>query len=213
MHLGRPAYAYRALQNWRRSWLSREVLALTIFAGVAAAFAGALFFELPGVQWLGAAAFVTGLLAVTASARIYMVPARPAWNLPFTLSDFYITCAVLGSFLVLALHLGRGPWLIACSVAACLAQCGNHFARIAVMSHSDVPELRASLALLRRDLRGVLAAQMVCACLALALVAVYPAPAFLFALAGELLSRYLFFAAVVPKSMASTYLTPKEAAA
>ena len=26
MHLGRPAYAWRALKMWRRSWLSREVL-------------------------------------------------------------------------------------------------------------------------------------------------------------------------------------------
>ena len=25
-HLGRPAYAWRALKMWRRSWLSREVL-------------------------------------------------------------------------------------------------------------------------------------------------------------------------------------------
>ena len=49
--------------------------------------------------------------------------------------------------------------------------------------------------------------------LALALVPVSPIPAFLAALAAETLGRYLFFAGVVPKSMASTYLTPKEAAA
>src|SRR5688572_8706400 len=41
-HLGRPAFAYRALRMWRRSWLSREVLLFTAFSGVAAAYAGML---------------------------------------------------------------------------------------------------------------------------------------------------------------------------
>ena len=30
-HLGRPAYAWRALKMWRRSWLSREVLLFGLF--------------------------------------------------------------------------------------------------------------------------------------------------------------------------------------
>ena len=33
------------------------------------------------------------------------------------------------------------------------------------------------------------------------------------ALAGEIANRYLFFTAVIPKSMASTYLAPKKGAA
>ena len=33
LHLGRPIHAYRALRMWRRSWLSREVLLFTLFAG------------------------------------------------------------------------------------------------------------------------------------------------------------------------------------
>jgi ferredoxin len=36
LHLGRPIHAWRALQMWRRSWLSREVLLFSLFAGVAA---------------------------------------------------------------------------------------------------------------------------------------------------------------------------------
>ena len=35
LHLGRPAYAYRAQKMWRRSWLSREVLLFAVFSGVA----------------------------------------------------------------------------------------------------------------------------------------------------------------------------------
>ncbi len=48
LHLGRPAFAWRALKMVRRSWLSREVAALSVFAGVASAFAGMLFLDLPG---------------------------------------------------------------------------------------------------------------------------------------------------------------------
>ena len=48
LHLGRPVYAYRALRMWRRSWLSREVLLFARFSGVAALYAGALWFGLPG---------------------------------------------------------------------------------------------------------------------------------------------------------------------
>jgi Fe-S-cluster-containing dehydrogenase component/DMSO reductase anchor subunit len=213
LHLGRPAYAYRAMKNWRRSWLSREVLALTVFAGAATAFAGSLLLRLPWTPWLGSAAFVSGFLAVTASARIYMVPARPAWNLRFTLSDFFLTCAVLGPRLVLAAGLGRGPWLIAFAVAASLVQYGNQLARIAILARSSVPELRTSYELLCHDLHPILAARLVCTVLALVLVALAPVVACLLALAGELLGRYLFFTGVVPKSVASTYLTPKEAAA
>src|SRR5205814_1221160 len=77
LHLGRPIHAWRAIKNWRRSWLSREVLLLSLFAGGAACFAVA-----PSVPWLGGVTFFCGLIAIMASARIYMVPARPAWNLP-----------------------------------------------------------------------------------------------------------------------------------
>jgi formate dehydrogenase iron-sulfur subunit len=201
LHLGRPAYAWRALKNWRRSWLSREVLALTIFAGVAA---------VPG---LGAITLLFGMLLVTASARIYMVPARPAWNRPFTFSDFYLTCAVLGPLLVLATGFGRDTWVAVFAITAALAQCGNQLMSVAAMRRSPVPELRVSAGLLQEDLRRLLLARLACAAVAILLVPVLPVAAFLLALTGETIGRYLFFAGVVPKSMASTYLTPKEAAA
>jgi len=208
LHLGRPAYAWRALKNWKRSWLSREVLALTIFAGVVTAFAA-----VPATPWLGVVALLSGILMVTASARIYMVPARPSWNRLFTLTDFYVTCAVLGPRLVLAAGFGRGTWLVLFAIAATLAQCCNQLASVVSMRRSGVPELHASAGLLQRDLRRLLLARLVCAAVAILLVPVLPVLAFLLALSGETIGRYLFFAGVVPKSMASTYLTPKEVAA
>ncbi len=32
-----------------------------------------------------------------ASARLYLVPGRPAWNSPFTILEFYLTAILLGS--------------------------------------------------------------------------------------------------------------------
>jgi DMSO reductase anchor subunit len=213
LHLGRPVLAHRAIRNWRRSWLSREVLALSLFAGSAAAYAGALLLRLPISPIVGGGALAAGLLGVACSARIYMVPARPAWNLNFTLSDFYLTAAVLGPRLALAAGLGQGRALVAFAIAASVLQCGNSVVRLVSMSRSPMHELNGAARLIRNNLRRILIVRFVCMALALALVPFNPLPAFLFALAGETAGRYLFFCGVVPKSMASTYLAPKEAAA
>src|SRR6267143_3385041 len=77
LHLGRPRYAYRALKMWRRSWLSREVLLFTVFACLATAYSAALRFGLPASEVLGALTALAGMGGVTASAFIYLVPARP----------------------------------------------------------------------------------------------------------------------------------------
>jgi Fe-S-cluster-containing dehydrogenase component/DMSO reductase anchor subunit len=189
LHLGRPIHAWRAMKNWRLSWLSREVLALMIFAAA-----------VPLSPWLALAA---GLACVTCSARIYMVPARPAWNLWFTLSDFYLTCAVLGPRLVIAANPAGGRWLVAAAFTATLLQCLNSSARVVFLSRSRVHELRASAALIPGAVFG---ARLLFALLAL--LPMHPAAPFVFALASETLGRYLFFTAVAPKSMASTYLEP-----
>ena len=82
LHLGRPVYAYRALKMWRRSWLSREVLLFTAFSGVAGVYAALLWMELPGSLVVGGLTSALGIAGVTASACIYRVPSRPAWNTP-----------------------------------------------------------------------------------------------------------------------------------
>ena len=90
LHLGRPIYAYRALKMWRRSWLSREVLLFTAFSAVACLYAGALVDRAAGRDRRSAPLTVAlGLAGVTASACIYRVPSRPAWNTPFTLVQFF----------------------------------------------------------------------------------------------------------------------------
>jgi formate dehydrogenase iron-sulfur subunit len=213
IHLGRPIYAYRAMKNWRRSWISREIVALSLFAVSASAYAGAMSSRLPFTQVFGAVASILGLLGVLSSARIYKVPARPAWNLRFTVSDFLLTCLVLGPRFALVAGLGSGHLLIALAVLGTFAQCTCGITRVATLSRSSVHELRSAAELMREEMRRLLIARHLCAAVSLVLLPFNPIAAILFAIAGEVLNRYLFFAAVVPKSVASTYLTPKEAAA
>ena len=46
LHLGRPLLAYKAMKNYKKSWLSREALALGIFAGLSMGLSASYLFEL-----------------------------------------------------------------------------------------------------------------------------------------------------------------------
>lgn len=211
LHLGRPAHAYRALKMWKRSWLSREVLLFSLFAGAAQAYAASQLLGFPAL--LGTVSIPTvlfGLAGVTASAFIYLVPARPAWDSPLTVADFQLTGLLLGPLFVNAMGLDVMPALI---VAAASAQLLNQLLKLLRLMRSDVSELRASARLLVRDFSWLFLLR-----LGLLLVggivlplAGYGKLALLPALAGELTSRYLFFVTVVPRNMAASFIA-KEAA-
>jgi Fe-S-cluster-containing dehydrogenase component/DMSO reductase anchor subunit len=212
LHLGRPIHAYRALKMWKRSWLSREVLLFTGFSAVACLYAGALWAPLPGGTGIGALTVAFGLGGVTASAYIYRVPSRPAWNTPLTLVQFHLTAAVLGPLFAATVGTGDPRWLaVAAAVmaGAALVVLALRFFRL---SASDTVELRASATLLattlasRFLLRGALLAL---GAIALPLFTVHPIAlwgAFTLALGGEMIGRYLFFVSAVPKHMAAPYL-------
>jgi DMSO reductase iron-sulfur subunit len=196
LHLGRPIHAWRALKMWRRSWLSREVLLFSMFAAAAVASAAA-----PGLSPVAA---ILGFAGVTASAFIYRVPARPAWNRKGTLIDFYLTGMLLGPLFLGLIGIASPPAAVA---AAGAAQLLNQLLKLLALAGSDEFELRASARLLTGELRNLLLARiglLLAGGIVLPLVHA-PALAFILALAGETLSRYLFFVSVVPKSVASTF--------
>jgi DMSO reductase anchor subunit len=189
---------------WRRSWLSREVLAFSLFAGAAS-----LCAVLP-LRGLEAAAALLGLSGITASAFIYLVPARPAWNSKHTLLDFHLTAWLLGPLFMAALGAPVPPML---TLAAASAQLLNLVTRFIGLTGSDEFELRATARLLGNDLKSRLilrVALLIAGGIALPLVHL-PEAALLTATAGELLGRYLFFVSVVPRNMAASFLR-KEAA-
>lgn len=198
LHLGRPVYAWRALKMWRRSWLSREVLLLSCFAAAAGAYA------FLGSTALGALTAAVGMMGVAASAFIYLVPARPAWNSGFTPAEFYSTAALLGPLFVASIAGGTKVLTIA-AVAGAALQLLTLGLKLLWLIRSDEFELRASAGLLSNDLERLFlarAALLVAGGIALPLMN-RPVAALLLALAGELLGRYLFFVSVVPRKVAA----------
>ena len=60
---------------------------------------------------LGGITFLLGFGGVTASACIYRVPSRPAWNTPLTLVQFNLTALTLGPLFAAAAGAGTpGGW-------------------------------------------------------------------------------------------------------
>lgn len=219
MHLGRPIHAYRAMKMWRRSWLSREVLMFTCFSAMAGLYAGSLWLSLPLSSALGALTALLGAGGITASAYIYLVPARPAWNSKHTVTDFFLTGAVLGPLFAASIGVGRGRLLILMCVAAAATQLLNQGLRFLRLVAADSFELRSSA----RLLSTILASRFLLRCtlllgggIALPLFSYGQAgliAAFAAAFAGEILGRYLFYVSVVPKNIAAPYIVAgKEAA-
>lgn len=243
-HLGRPAYAWRALKMWRRSWLSREVLCFGLFFLTLAAFtavswlvalpptvAAAIHASWPHphspvlLSTLGWAAAFFGVAGTIASAFIYLVPARPAWNMLHTPIDFILSGALIGSVLPaclvrIALHVAQwyvlGPLHLLSSAApipawiaaiVAILWSANHAVRLARLHFSKVFEERATAELLNtRNLHTALVGSFALA-LAAGLLALFGASAgaVVAAFAAVLLARYLFFVSVVPLNMALTF--------
>lgn len=215
LHLGRPIHAIRALKMWRRSWLSREVLLFTLFAGAAAAYSAALWMNLPKALLLGAVTVVFGICGVGASARLYLVPGRPAWNSPFTILEFYLTAILLGSagtnILAGALPLSRLATL--CAGLTTLVVAGL---KIVWLARSEVYERRGAYSLLFTLLSNHLLLRFLLLSAGLLMLPLAQSrwtavPIALALIAGEFVSRYLFFVSVVPTNIATEYLAVEAA--
>jgi formate dehydrogenase iron-sulfur subunit len=223
LHLGRRIYAWRALKGLRRSWLSREVLSLSIFAGVASVYAGSVLLHHQAKVPLALATVFCGLAGVLCSARIYMVPARPAWCSRYTLAEFFSTVLLLGPLFVWTLEMGRltasgQAWLARAAVVGGAAQLLTQALKFLWLSRSEQFELRASALLLSGRLQNAFLIR-----LGLLVVAGMVMPvsahsrwsialALALALGGEWLGRWLFFVSVVPKNIAAAFTRSGRAA-
>lgn len=218
LHLGRPIYAFRALSMWRRSWLSREVLFFTLFSMAAILYAGLLWIHAATAAYAGIAATSLGLLATYASARLYMVAARPAWNSFHTYLEFYLSAALTGLLAASLFTPSPRHTLTRVAAYAASALALQQTLKLIWLRRSHIFELRAAGELLRHRLLHSLATRF-CGLVALALaLTMLPGGVWLrtlcllAAIAIELLGRYLFFVSVVPKNMAASYLREERAA-
>jgi DMSO reductase anchor subunit len=211
LHLGRPIHAWKAMRGLRRSWLSREVLTLSLFAGAAGAFAGMLFFGMPGRDVAGFATALAGLAGITCSARIYIVPARPAWFSGYTAAEFFSTALLLGPAFVRLLDPRVPEAVLLASVAGGAAQLIVQSGKFLWLSQSEMFELRSSSVLLAGRLRALFVTRLlilIAAGIVIPMTGASPSLmgiAFVAALGGELLGRWLFFVSVVPKNIAAAF--------
>jgi DMSO reductase anchor subunit len=206
---------------WRRSWLSREVLLFTGFSCVSALYAGALWFGTGVVTYgvtaaVGALTVALGVAGVTASACIYRVPSRPAWNTRYTLLQFNLTGALLGPLFAMALGVGDQRSLAIASAA----MAGGQFVLLAVRFlrciASDSLELKGTARLLSTVFATHLVARGVLLAVGAIVLPLLAAPAWIalaLAIGAEILGRYLFFVSVVPKHMATPYIAAHSEAA
>jgi formate dehydrogenase iron-sulfur subunit len=234
-HLGRPAYAWRALKMWRRSWLSREVLFFGLFFGALAILTASTcasvsphgwllhlhataiepFQHMPStamaIKSLSVITAFLGFCGIVASAFIYLVPARPSWNMLHTPLDFMLSAALIGTVLPSLIGGGTGTAhgglaLWPCLLAA-LLWIANNGVRCIRLHCSGIFEHRASASLLN------LPRQRPCLIASFLLAVAVPlfswgggsAIACVAAFGAVLLARYLFFVCVVPLNMALTF--------
>jgi DMSO reductase anchor subunit len=203
---------------WRRSWLSREVLLFSAFSGIASLYAAVLWFGLPGGVALGGLSVIIGTAGVFASACIYRVPARPAWNTRFTVVQFVVTGALLGPLCAAAIGAGNPSWLIGITVSVALSEVVLLACAFLRLIASDRVELRGTARLLSTVLAPTFvlrAVLLIAGGIVVPLVADSTAmlsAAVALTIAGELVGRYLFFVSVVPMHMTTPYLGGEAAA-
>jgi sulfite dehydrogenase (quinone) subunit SoeC len=100
-HLGRPERAWRALSQWRSSWLSREGVAAILTYPVALLFGlAALGFIVPAeyVSTLGFLTAILSFLTVFTTGKIYAtLKTIRAWNTPLTVPAYLFFALATGA--------------------------------------------------------------------------------------------------------------------
>ena len=100
LHLGRPLLAHTAMKNWKKSWLSREALALGIYATAGIAVVIGYLFDFGFLNSIFIlTALVSGVYGIYAQSMIYKIEARPSWNRKSTTKRF-LASGYLGFILV-----------------------------------------------------------------------------------------------------------------
>ncbi len=146
---------------------------------------------------LAAPAAVVGALGVFASARLYVVPGRPAWHSPLTVVRFYATALATGP--ALTDHLGLAALGAAVSIAATVASWARLWRR-------DEQPWRGSVLLELRWFRPWTALRLALAVVGAGLaLAGVPLAAVVLLVASEVIARWLFFVTVVPLNIPGSF--------
>ncbi|HEY2574312.1 MAG TPA: DmsC/YnfH family molybdoenzyme membrane anchor subunit [Verrucomicrobiaceae bacterium] len=184
-HLGQPLKAWRCFLGWRKSWLSREILAFGLFAP--AALLSALH-AIPNVLAVSA-----GLVSVFCSAMVYADTRRPFWALKWTGAKFLGTVLLGGSALASCFQ----PALATASVIHAMIKLGWEM----LFLSSDDPRDRRSLRLLLGPLKWLHVWRFTFGLFGIAAMLAQPVAGLFLLLAGEFMERHLFFRAAAAWKM------------
>ena len=101
LHLGRPFLALTAVKNIKTSWLSREALALGVFAVLMNVVVILYFLEVHSAIRIivEALTLAVGIYGIYAQSMIYRIKARPSWDRESTNIKFF-GVAYVGAFLM-----------------------------------------------------------------------------------------------------------------
>ncbi|MEE4177866.1 MAG: DmsC/YnfH family molybdoenzyme membrane anchor subunit [Bacteroides sp.] len=100
LHLGRPLHSVFALGNFGSSFLSREILLVSLFLFSLAMLWSSARFGIPSpasFKILYLASLIAGITLIWTMARLYMIPTVPAWNTPLTVVKFFNSGLLLGA--------------------------------------------------------------------------------------------------------------------
>lgn len=124
LHLGRPFKAFFALNQFASSWLSREIWFSSLFVGLTV-LAVLILMQRPqnrtaikGVSLLSA---VVGLVAIAVMSSVFTSSSVPFWHGTVTFVEFYAAAISMGAILFLFLSIseaGSLKKLVAAAVAA-----------------------------------------------------------------------------------------------
>lgn len=215
LHLGQPLKAWRFFLGLRTSWLSREILAFSMFAPIPMVLAALPFlpdFPYKDLVWkvTSLSALPLGLIAVFTSVMIYHDTRRTSWRFALTAARFFGTVA---SFAALGFLIASPSSAAALLFALAIAVKMIPEARLLKTAENpdaewspDVHTARLQLGPLRQFLNG----RILLAFTAAGVAMVNPWLALPLLLISELFERQLFFQSVHAPKMPGSF-GPKRA--
>ena len=100
-HLGNPQRAWRALSQWRTSWLSREGVLAIVTLALNFLFGLSLFFSLDYSKNLGFVSGIFAIITVFSTAMIYaQMKTVPRWN-NSGVPILFILCSLAGGAIIM----------------------------------------------------------------------------------------------------------------
>jgi len=146
-HIGHPERGFRALAQWRTSWLSRELIALPLFmAGLFAWTAGQLFLP-QATLMLGAVTAVACVALFVCTGMIYAcLRLLQEWATPLTPVNYLLLGCASGTTLAAACAALQGSALTGAFVTAAIAlTAAGAITRIAALRRNRALRPRSTL--------------------------------------------------------------------